>query len=128
MKDLGQLTRAEEQLMQILWSLGEGTVQGIRERFAEPRPARTTVATVLTVLENKQFVLHRSEGRVNVYYPAVAKERYSRSQLSGMMKKYFDNSFSSMALFLARENSMTIEQLDAMLEETRRGLEEEFKN
>ena len=127
MKDLGQLTKAEEQVMQILWSLGEGTVQDIRELFGEPRPARTTVATVLSILENKRFAMHRTEGRVNVYYPDVAKEDYSRSQLFGVMRNYFDNSFSSMASFFARENNMTMDQLDAVLEETRRELEEEHK-
>lgn len=126
MKDLGQLTKAEEQVMQILWSLGEGTVQDIRERFPEPRPARTTVATVLTILENKRFAAHRTEGRANIYYPEVAKEAYSRSQLFGVMKNYFDGSFSSMASFFARENNMTMGELDAMLEETRRELEEEI--
>lgn len=128
MKDSGQLTKAEEQVMRILWSLGEATVQAIRERFDEPRPARTTIATVLNILENKQFATHRSEGRINIYIPLVAKEEYSRSQLFGVMKNYFDNSFSSMASFFAREKNMTMEQLDAVLEETRRELEEELKN
>ena len=60
-----QLTKAEEQIMQVLWELGEGTVQDILERLEEPRPARTTVSTVLTILENKGFASHHNKGRIN---------------------------------------------------------------
>lgn len=113
--------------MQSLWSCGEGTVQDIREGLGEPRPARTTVATVLSILETKRFVGHTTSGRVNIYSPLVSKEQYSRTQLFGVMKNYFDNSFSSMASFFARENRMSIEELDRLLEQTRRELEEDSK-
>lgn len=111
--------------MQALWSLGGGTVQEIREGLGEPRPARTTVATVLSILESKGFVSHDTSGRLNIYSALVSKEQYSRSQLFGILKNYFDGSFSSMASFFARENRMTIEELDTLLETTRRELEQE---
>jgi len=120
-----QLTKAEEQVMHIVWSLEEGTVQNILEKFDPPKPARTTVATVLSVLENKNFVAHKTLGRINVYYPIVDKKSYSKSQLLGMMKNYFNNSFTSMALFFAKEKNLTIEQLDAILEEAREALKTE---
>jgi predicted transcriptional regulator len=117
-----QLTKAEEQVMKILWELKQGTVQHILERFEPPKPARTTVATVLSILENKGFVAHENERKVNIYSPLVKKEDYSKSQLSVIMKNYFDNSFASMASFFAKENNLSLEELDELLKETREAL------
>jgi predicted transcriptional regulator len=117
-----QLTKAEEQIMQILWTIEEGTVQDILEKFEPPKPARTTVATVLSILENKEFVEHENEGKANIYSPSVKKEDYSKFQLSAVMKNYFDNSFASMASFFAKENNLSLEELDQLLEETREAL------
>ena len=114
------LTKAEEQIMQILWSLEECTVQDIREKFDEPKPVRTTIATVLTVLENKGFAGHRTFGRVNMYYPKIEKTSYTKKQLSGILKNYFNDSFSAMALFFAKENNISLEEMDEMLEEVRK--------
>jgi predicted transcriptional regulator len=123
-----QLTKAEEQVMKILWKLEQGTVQNILERFELPKPARTTVSTVLSILENKGFAAHTSEGKVNVYVPLLKKEDYSKSQLLGIMKNYFDNSFASMASFFAKENNLTMEELDGLLDETREALLKEQKH
>ena len=122
-----QLTKAEEQIMQILWTLRESTVQDIRERFEEPRPARTTIASVLNILENKGFAVHKSFGRVNVYYPVVAKNEYSKTQLFGMIKNYFNDSLPAMVSFFAKENNLSMGELDELLEETRKELKEEQK-
>lgn len=118
-----QLTKAEEQIMQVLWQLGEGTVHDIRERLTEPKPARTTVATVLTILENKNFTNRTVKNRINLYTPLVSKEDYSKSQLSGLLKNYFNNSFASMASFFAKENNYSIEELDLMIKDTREELD-----
>jgi predicted transcriptional regulator len=120
-----QLTKAEEQIMKILWELKQGTVQDILEKFEPPKPARTTVATILSILENKGFAGHQSAGKVNVYSPVVKKEDYSKSQLSGIMKDYFNNSFASMASFFAKENNLSLEELDQLMEETREALRKE---
>jgi BlaI family transcriptional regulator, penicillinase repressor len=117
-----QLTKAEEQVMQILWDLKEGLVKDIRERFAEPRPARNTVSTVLRVLEKKGYVDHKSYGNVYLYYPLVSRLDYSKSQLFGLMESYFDNSFPAMASFFAREKDLTVRELDELLDKTRREL------
>jgi predicted transcriptional regulator len=122
-----QLTKAEEQIMKILWGLGECTVQQMLEKFTVPKPARTTVSTILAILENKGFAQHESMGKINVYSPLVKKEDYSKSQLFGVMKNYFDNSFASMASFFIKENNMTLKELDEMLEETREALKKETK-
>ena len=122
-----QLTKAEEQIMQILWTLQESTVQDIRDRFEEPRPARTTIASVLNILENKGFATHKSFGRVNVYYPALAKKEYSKTQLFGIIKNYFNNSLPAMVSFFAKEKNLSLVELDELLEETRKELKEEQK-
>lgn len=119
-----QLTKAEEQIMQILWTMEEGTVQDILKEFVDSKPARTTIATVLSILENKNFVTHRSEGRLNIYKALVAKEDYSKKQLLGFVKDYFNGSFSSMISFFAKENNLTLEEMDHLLEETRLALED----
>ncbi|GHV14537.1 transcriptional regulator [Bacteroidia bacterium] len=119
-----QLTKAEEQIMQILWTMEEGTVQDILKEFVDPKPARTTIATVLSILENKNFVTHRSEGRLNIYKALVAKEDYSKKQLLGFVKDYFNGSFSSMISFFAKENNLTLEEMDHLLEETRQALDD----
>ena len=125
MKKIVQLTKAEEQIMQVLWDLGKGTVQDIREKLEAPKPARTTVSTVLTILGNKGFVKHKNAGRANVYAPAILKEAYSKTQLFGLLKNYFNNSFASMASFFASENNYTIEELDILMQETKDELKKE---
>lgn len=117
-----QLTKAEEQVMQFLWVLGEATVQDILERFEENKPARTTISTILSILENKNFVYHTIDGRSNIYKPLVSKDDYSKKQLFGFLKNYFNSSFSSMASFFAKEANLSIEDLDQLLEETRKEL------
>jgi predicted transcriptional regulator len=120
-----KLTKAEEQMMKILWDLEQGSVQQILEKFEPPKPARTTVATVLSILENKGFVEHANAGKVNTYFPLMKKDAYSKFQLSVIMKNYFDNSFAAMASFFAKENNLSMEELDRLLEETRESLRKE---
>ncbi|TKC06239.1 BlaI/MecI/CopY family transcriptional regulator [Pedobacter frigoris] len=125
MEKTSQLTKAEEQIMQALWTLGSGSVQDIRDQMEDPKPARTTVSTVLTILENKGFAAHDNLGRTNIYTPLIAKEVYSKSQLSGLLKNYFNNSFASMASFFAKENNYSIEELDLLIKDTRDELNKE---
>ncbi|NDW19064.1 BlaI/MecI/CopY family transcriptional regulator [Dysgonomonas sp. 216] len=123
-----QLTKAEEQIMQILWTIDEGTVQDIREKFSDVKPARTTVATILSILENKGFVDHTTNGRVNVYSSLISKDEYSKKQLFGFLKNYFNGSFSALTSFFAKESNLNVEDLDKLLEETRKELEKEQNN
>lgn len=119
-----QLTKAEEQIMQILWDLKEATVQDILKEFQTDIPARTTVSTILKILEDKNFVTHRSKGRSNVYTHLVSKDRYSKKQLSSLIKDYFNGSFSTMVSFFAKESNLSIKDMNKIIEETRRELDE----
>jgi len=121
--DKVQLTKAEEQMMRILWGKGSATVQQALEGFEDPKPARTTVATVLTILENKGFVSREMVGKNNVYQPILQKEAYSKAQLFGVMRNYFNNSFASMASFFAKENNLTINEMDTLIEDIKKELQ-----
>ena len=110
-----QLTKAEEQIMQILWDLKEGVVKDLVDRFEVPRPAYTTIATVLTVLEKKGFVSRRKVGNVNLFAPEVSKKEYSGFQLRSLLRNYFNGSFPRMATFFAHENNLNISELEEMM-------------
>lgn len=116
------LTRAEEQVMQILWDLGEGLVKDVLDRFPDPKPVRNTVSTVIRILERKGFVGHKVYGNIHLYYPMVSKQSYSKSQLISLMENYFNNSFSSMASLFAKERDLTIRELDEILEDLKKEL------
>ena len=122
-----QLTKAEEQVMQILWEMKNGIVKDIREKFEDPRPARNTISTVVRVLEKKGFVGHKVYGNVHVYHPLISKKEYSKSQLFGLMESYFNNSFPAMASFFAREKDMSIKELQELLDDTRKELKKNKK-
>ncbi|HDR52247.1 MAG TPA: BlaI/MecI/CopY family transcriptional regulator [Mariniphaga anaerophila] len=112
------LTKAEEQIMQILWGLKEGVVKDVVEQFEEPRPAYTTVATVLKVLENKGFVSCRKIGNTNLFFPEVKKQEYARFQFGSLLQDYFHGSFPKLATFFAKENNLSISELEEMLKIT----------
>ena len=122
-----QLTKAEEQVMQILWEMEEGLVKDIRDRFNDPKPARNTVSTVVRVLEKKGFVGHKVYSNVHLYYPVVKKSEYSKRQLLGLLEGYFDNSFPAMASCFAREKDLTIKELDELLDDTRKEIKRNKK-
>jgi predicted transcriptional regulator len=120
-----QLTKAEEQVMKIMWELGEGLVKDVRDRFPDPKPARNTVSTVIRILEKKGFVDHKAYGNVFMYYPVVSKKMYSKDQLSNLMETYFNNSFPAMASFFARENDLSVGDLDELFDELRNELKKD---
>jgi len=121
------LTKAEEQIMQILWEMGQGIVREIREKFEDPKPARNTVSTVVRVLEKKGFIGHKAYGNVHVYYPLISREEYSGSQLFGLLENYFDNSFPALTSFFARKKDLSITDLEEILEDTKKELKRNKK-
>lgn len=123
-----QLTKAEEEVMQILWDMGSGLVRDIRDRFGDPKPARNTVSTVLRILEKKGFVAHESLGNVHRYYALLDKSEYSRSQLLRLMDSYFNNSFPAMASMFVNASDLSAKELEELLEETRKEIKNLKKN
>jgi predicted transcriptional regulator len=113
-----RLTKAEEQIMQILWDLEKGLVRDVIDRLPDPKPAYNTVSTVIRVLEKKGFVDHKAYGTTYEYFPLINKEEYTRVHFSHLMKNYFNNSFPEMAAFFARENNLSLEELQDMIKMT----------
>ncbi len=122
------LTKAEEQIMQILWDMKNGIVKDIRLRFVDPKPARNTVSTVVRVLEKKGFIGHKAYGNTHLYYPLVTKTEYSKSQLFRLLDGYFNNSFPALASFFAKEKDLSISELEELLEDTKKELKKNKRN
>jgi len=120
-----ELTKAEEQVMQILWDSEEAIVRDMVEQFPNPRPAYNTVSTVLRVLEKKGFVDHKAYGTTYVYFPLISKKDYSKFQFTNLIKNYFNGSFPKMAAFFARENNLSIQELEEMMDLAREELNDE---
>ena len=118
------LTRAEEEVMQILWTLVEGLVHDVLERLPEPRPAYNTVSTIIRILEQKGFADHRAYGRTHVYFPLVSKKDYTRSYFRNMVSGYFGNSYKALASFFASEEEIGLHEL----EEIRKLIDLEIEN
>lgn len=113
-----RLTRAEEQIMQILWDLHKGLVRDVIDKLPDPKPAYNTVSTVIRILEKKGFIDHKAYGTTYEYFPLINKEDYTRVHFSHLMKNYFNNSFPELAAFFARENNLSLEELQDMIKMT----------
>jgi BlaI family penicillinase repressor len=109
------LTRAEEQVMQVLWKIKKGFVKDILEHFDDPKPAYNTVSTIVRILQEKGFVTHKAYGRTHEYYPVVTKSEYSKSHLSTFVNDYFSNSFEKMVSFFAKEKSISLHEMEEIM-------------
>lgn len=110
-----ELTRAEEEVMQVLWKIKKGFVKDILEQFPKPRPAYTTVSTIVRILQEKGFVSHKAYGRTHEYYPLVSKEAYSKSHLKNFVRDYFSNSFMNMISFFAESRSISTKEMEEIM-------------
>ena len=106
-----KLTTAEEQVMQFLWEIERGFLKDIVEKFSSPKPAYTTVSTVIRVLVKKGFVGFKTYGKVNEYYPKISKEAYFKRQLKPMLSNYFSGSPSSFASYFT-ESKLSLSELE----------------
>jgi len=107
-----ELTKAEEEIMQILWEIEKGFVNDIVAKMPEPKPAYTTISTVIRILENKGFVAHKAFGKTHEYYPLILKNDYAKEYMSNVVKNYFSNSFHQMVSFFTNENKLSIKELE----------------
>lgn len=111
-----QLTKAEEQLMQVLWELEEASVKDIIEKLKKPKPAYNTVSTIIRILETKNFVGHKAKGRGFIYYPLIKKADYSNQSLNKLVDGYFGGSFKNMVSFFVKKNDIDLDDLGTILE------------
>jgi predicted transcriptional regulator len=117
MKDLKELTKAEDQVMQILWKLEKAFVKDIVEEMPNPKPAYNTVSTIVRILETKGFISHKAYGKTHEYFPAITKEKYTKFYLNNLLKGYFNGSFQNLVSFFAKENKMDANDLEKLLNE-----------
>lgn len=114
------LTKAEEQVMQVLWQLQRAFLRDLLDAMPQPKPHQNTVATILKILAEKGFVNVNAIGRQHQYSPAITKEAYSKSTLKSLVKSYFDGSVMSALSFMVKENNVSINDLEALLQQIKK--------
>ncbi|MGE5458238.1 MAG: BlaI/MecI/CopY family transcriptional regulator [Methanococcaceae archaeon] len=119
-----EMTKAEEQIMQIIWKLDKCFVNDIIAQLPEPKPAYTTVSTIVRILEKKGFVDHKAFGNTHEYYALITKEKYTKEYLKGFLKGYFSNSYSNMVSFFSRNEDLDVKEMEEIMQI----LEIEIKN
>lgn len=110
-----ELTRAEEQIMHVLWELERAFVKDIIERLPEPKPAYNTVSTIVRIMEKKGFVGHEAFGKTHQYFPRVSKDRYTKEFLRSFVRTYFSDSYQELVSFFSRDKTMTVAELEDIL-------------
>lgn len=120
-----ELTRAEEQIMQLLWEQKNAFVKDIVDRIPNPKPAYNTVSTIIRILEKKGFVGHKSYGKTHEYFPLISRKDYTRTFMKNFMRNYFSGSFQEMVSFFAKEDNMSLADLDELVEDVKRDLQTE---
>jgi len=120
-----ELTKAEEQVMQELWALEKAFVKDIVDRLPDPKPAYNTVSTIIRILERKGFVDHFAYGKTHQYFPLTSKAEYTKSYFKNFLNGYFSNSFQDMVSFFAKEDKMSLSDLEDMVKEVGKDLEQE---
>jgi BlaI family penicillinase repressor len=113
--ELRELTRAEEEIMQVLWKLETCFVKDILEELPEPKPAYNTVSTIIRILAQKGFVGHKAYGKTHEYIPIVSKEIYKSFATEKLIKSYFANSVEEMFSFFMKEKKINLKEADEIL-------------
>ncbi len=123
MMEIKELTRAEEQLMHVLWQIKKGYVKDVIDRLPEPKPAYNTVSTIIRILETKGFVGHTAYGKSHEYHPIISKEEYQNFASDKLLTGYFDNSVKRMFSFFVQKEKINVKEADEIMK-----LIEKFKD
>lgn len=113
--EIKELTKAEEQIMQVLWVLGKGFVKDVIEELSEPKPAYNTVSTIIRILETKGFISHEAFGKSHRYFPVISKEEYKSFAAGKLLNNYFSNSVENMFSFFVKEKKIDLKEADEIL-------------
>ncbi len=114
------LTKAEEQIMQTIWKLDGAFLKDIVEEQPEPKPHSNTVATILKILVEKQFVKIEVHGRVHKYLPLISKDSYSSSSIQNLVSNYFEGSFSDVVSFMVKQKNLDVKDLELLLQQLKK--------
>jgi predicted transcriptional regulator len=115
------LTKAEEEVMQVVWKLEKAFLKEIVNEMPPPKPHQNTVATILKILVEKNFVGIEVFGRMHQYHPLISKEVYSKGRVKSLVKKYYEGSFSNIVSSMVKENNMSIEELELLVKQLKKG-------
>ncbi len=118
-----ELTKAEEQVMQYLWEIEKGFLADIVDQFPDPKPAYTTISTVVRVLVNKGFIGFKTYGKSNQYFPKISKKEYAKAFVKNTVKSFFNNSASKLVSFFASENELSITELEQLKKQVEEQIE-----
>ena len=113
------LTKAEEQVMQVLWRLGKGFLKDILDETPEPKPHSNTIATLLKILVEKGYVQYEVQGRNNYYQPRISKTEYGKRSAGQLVKSYFEGSAAKLVSQFVSDNKLSLEELEALLHQIR---------
>ena len=111
-----QLTKAQEEVMQLLWQLEKARVPEILQKLPDPKPAYNTVSTIIRILEDKGFVGHEKAGKWHIYFPLIKKEEYSNQSIFRLVDGYFQGSFKSMVSFFMKKNDISLSELTDIMQ------------
>lgn len=110
-----ELTKAELQLMQLLWKREKAFVNDLIEDLPQPKPAYNTVSTIVRILEKKGFVSHNSYGKTHEYYPLVNRDIYLNSYMGNVLQSFFSNSLPNLVSFLSKKEGISLEEADEIM-------------
>lgn len=113
------LTKAEEQVMMVLWKLGKGFLKDVLEQTPEPKPHSNTVATLLKILVEKGYVQVDVQGRNNCYKPRISKTEYGRKSANQLLKGYFEGSPTKLISQFVNDNKLSLKELEELLQQIR---------
>lgn len=115
-----ELTKAEEQIMLIIWQKQKCFVKEIVVELPDPKPAYNTVSTIVRILEKKKFVSYQAFGKTHQYFPIISEEDYKSLKTNNLMTNFFGGSMESMLSFFMKEKKMNIQQIDELLKELKK--------
>jgi len=127
-KKVKELTRAEEQVMQILWKLEKGFVKDVVEKFPSPKPAYNTVSTIIRILVKKGFISYKEYGNTYEYYPVISREDYTSVYLGNFVNSYFNSSYKSLVSFFTSDNNISVKELEEMKQMVELEIKKKKKN
>ncbi|GAB3982852.1 BlaI/MecI/CopY family transcriptional regulator [Spirosoma terrae] len=112
---LRELTKAEEEIMRVLWQIKKGFVKDVLAELPEPKPAYNTVSTFIRILEKKELVGYTAYGKTHEYYPLITEEEYRRFQTDQLMANYFDNSLKKLVSFFVQDKNISLSEADEII-------------
>lgn len=112
-----ELTKAEEEIMRVLWKLEKAFVKDVLAELSdEPKPAYNTVSTIIRILEKKGLVGYRAYGKTHEYYPLITEEQYKQFQTEQLMSNYFDNSLKKLVSFFVKDRNLSLKEANEIIE------------